>query len=103
MAMQFEAEAIIAGVTFYNGVIDGKTLDSGAFFINEELDRSNENANGTRTTENSAVNSEVVKRIIKNTFPCRMKLTYERKVTKGSEKLIIIDAKPVSIKPQPQA
>lgn len=95
MAMQFETEAIVNGVTFFNGVIDGKELDSGTVFILEELDTKNGNANGTRTTENKAVNSELVKRIIRNTFPCKFKLVYERQVTKGGEKLIIIDARPI--------
>lgn len=99
MAMQFETEAIIAGVTFFDGVIDGKQLDSGAIFINEELDTKNGNAAGTRTTENKTANSEIVKRIIKNSFPSKYKLVYERQVTKGGEKLIIIDARPVSARP----
>lgn len=102
MAMQFETEVVVAGVSFYNGVIDGKELDTGTFFISEELDTSNQNANGSRTTENPAANSEVVKRVIKNTFPCKFRLVYERKVTKGSEKLIVIDARPISA-PQQKA
>ena len=95
MAMEFEAEAVVNGVTFFDGVIDGKQLDSGTFFILEELDVTNKNAAGTRTTENKAVNSELVKRIIKNTFPCKFKLVYARQVTKSGEKLIIIDARPI--------
>ncbi len=102
MAMQFETDAVVNGVTFFNGVIDGKELDSGTLFILEELDTKNGNAIGTRTTENKAANSEIVKRIIKNTFPCKFKLVYERQVTKGGEKLIIIDARPVGMA-QPKA
>jgi hypothetical protein len=94
MAMQFETEAVVNGVTFFQGVIDGKELDSGTVFILEELDTKNKNAAGTRTTENKAANSELVKRIINNIFPCKFKLVYERQVTKGGEKLIIIDARP---------
>lgn len=96
MAMQFETEAIVNGVTFFNGVIDGKELDSGTMFILEELDRKNGNSAGARTTENKCVNSETVKRIIKNMFPSKFKLVYERQVTKVGEKLIIIDARPVN-------
>lgn len=96
MAMQFETDAVVNGVSFFNGVIDGKELDSGTLFILEELDTKNGNAAGTRTTENKAVNSEIVKRIMKNQFPCKFKLVYERQVTKGGEKLIIIDAKPMA-------
>lgn len=95
MAMQFETEAIVNGVTFFNGVIDGKELDSGTLFILEELDQKNSNAAGTRTTENKAIDSELIKRILKNTFPCKFKLVYERQVTKGGEKLIVIDARPI--------
>lgn len=95
MAMQFETEAVVNGVTYFSGVIDGKELDSGTVFILEELDTKNGNAAGTRTTENKAVSSELVKRIIKNIFPCKFKLVYERQVTKGGERLIIIDARPI--------
>ena len=95
MAMQFETEAVVSGVTFFNGVIDGKELDSGTMYILEELETKNGNANGSRTTENKCASSETVKRILKNTFPCKFKLVYERQVTKGGEKLIVIDARPI--------
>ena len=95
MVMQFEAEVVVNGVTFFNGVIDGKELGSGTKCILEELETKNGNAAGTRTTENKCVNSELVKRIIKNPFPSKFKLVYERQVTKGGEKLIIIDARPI--------
>lgn len=94
MAMQFEAEAVVNGVTFFNGVIDGKELDSGTMFILEELESKNGNAAGARTTENKCASSETVKRIMKNIFPSKFKLVYERQVTKGGERLIIIDARP---------
>lgn len=96
MGMQFEAEAVVNGVTFFNGVIDGKELDSGTMFILEELESKNGNAAGARTTENKCVSSETVKRILKNIFPSKFKLVYERQVTKGGERLIIIDARPIS-------
>ena len=95
MAMQFESDAVVSGVTFFNGVIDGKELDSATIFILEELETKNGNANGSRTTENKCLSSETVKRIINNSFPCRFHLVYERQVTKGGEKLIIIDARPL--------
>ncbi|MBY0576417.1 MAG: hypothetical protein K2P67_07475 [Gallionellaceae bacterium] len=95
MAMQFEAEAVVNGVTFFHGVIDGKELDSGTMFILEELETKNGNAAGSRTTENKCVSSETIKRILKNTFPSKFKLVYERQVTKAGEKLIIIDARPI--------
>jgi len=96
MAMQFETEAVVNGVSYFQGVIEGKELDSGTMFILEELDTKNDNAAGSRTTENKAVNSELVKRIMKNTFPSKFKLVYERHVTKGGERLIIIDARPIA-------
>ena len=97
MAIQFETEAVVNGVTFFTGVIEGKELDSGTFFILEELETKNGNAAGSRTTENKAANSEVVKRILKNIFTSKFKLVYERQVTKSGEKLIVIDARPIGI------
>lgn len=98
MAMQFETEAVVNGVSKFNGVIDGKELDSGTMFILEELDDKSGNAKGFRTTENKCANSEVAKRIMNQQFPCKCKLVYERQVSKSGEKLIIIDAKPVEIR-----
>ena len=93
--MQFETTAMVSGVNFFNGVIEGKELDSGTLFILEELDVKNGNSKGSRTTENKAVNSEVVKRLINNEFPLKCRLVYDRQVTKNGEKMIVIDAKPV--------
>lgn len=95
MAMQFETEAVVNGVSFFHGVIDGKELDSGTMFILEELETKNDNAAGSRTTENKCASSETVKRIIKNIFPSKFRLVYERQVTKGGERLIVIDARPI--------
>lgn len=93
MAMQFETEVTVSGVAKFDGVIDGKQLDSGTMFILEELDDKAGNAKGQRTTENKCANSEVVKRVIDCQFPAKLKLVYERQVTKSGEKLIIIDAR----------
>lgn len=95
MAMQFESEAVVNGVTFFKGVIDGKELDSGTMFILEGLDTTNGNAAGTRTTENKCTNSEIVKPFVNQMFPAKFKLVYERQVTKGGERLIIIAARPI--------
>lgn len=97
MAMQFESEVVVQGATYFTGVIEGKELDSGTLFILEELDSKNGNATGSRTTENKCAGSETVKRIIKNQFPCKFKLVYERQVTKSGEKLIVIDARPIGL------
>jgi len=94
MAMQFNSEVVVNGVTYFLGVIDGKELDSGTMFILEELDTKNGNAAGTRTTENKCVDSALVKNILDRgvSFPSKFKLVYERQVTKGGERLIVIDA-----------
>lgn len=97
MAMQFETEVIVNGVTKFTGVIDGKELDSGTMFILEELDDKSGNAKGARTTENKCASSDVVKRVMHLQFPSKLKLVYERQVSKSGEKLIIIDAKPTQM------
>lgn len=103
MAMQFETEVIVSGVAKFNGVIDGKQLDSGTMYILEELDDKSGNLKGQRTTENKCINSEVVKRIMDCQFPVKLKLVYERQVTKSGEKLIIIDARKLPSLGSPKA
>jgi hypothetical protein len=84
----------VSGVNMFNGVIDGKEIDSATMFILEELDAKSGNSKGSRTTENRCVGSDLVKRLLREEFPLKCKLVYERQVSKNGEKLIIIDAKP---------
>lgn len=98
MALQFNIQAVVQGVAKFDGVIDGKQLNSGTLFILEELDDKAGNAKGQRTTENKCVNADVVKRIMHLGFPGTFNLVYERQVTKGGERLIIVDAKPIELR-----
>ena len=94
MAEIFEKDQIVEGVTFFVGTIDGKNLNSGTVFIKSEIDTSKGNAKGCRTVEYKT-DSEVVKKIIHNEYPLRCRITYEMKVTKASNSMVIVDVKPL--------
>jgi hypothetical protein len=95
MAELFEKDQVVEGVAFFFGDIDGKQLNSGTIFIKSELDQSKGNAKGFRTVEYKADNSEVIKRVLHNEFPVRCKVTYEMRVTKSSNQMIVVDIKPI--------
>lgn len=94
MAELFEKEQVVKGVTFFEGAIDGKQLNSGTVFIESELDVSKGNAKGVRTVEYKADSSEVIKRVMHNEFPGKFKVFYEMRVTKSSNQMVIVDLRP---------
>lgn len=96
MAEIFEKEQIISGVAFFDGTIDGKQLNSGTLFILQELDTSRASAKGQRTVEKRCDSAEIVRRIIHLEFPLKCKVTYEERVSKGAERMVVIDCIPIS-------
>ncbi|SMB28123.1 conserved protein of unknown function [Sterolibacterium denitrificans] len=91
----FEKEQVISGVAFFDGNIDGKQLNSGTLFILQELDSSKGTAKGQRTVEKKCDSAEIVKRIQHLEFPLRCKVTYEERVSKGSERMVVVDCVPI--------
>lgn len=103
MAEVFEKEQVISGVSFFDGNIDGKQLNSGTLFILQELDASRSNAKGQRTVEKKCDSAEIVKKLIHHEFPLKCRLTYEERVSKGAERMVVIDCVPLgSARMQPE-
>lgn len=95
MAELFEKDQVVSGITFFDGNIDGKALNSGTIYILNELDTSRDNSKGSRTVETKCDSSEVVKRLMHLEFPLKCKVTYELRVTKAAEKMVVVDCKPL--------
>jgi hypothetical protein len=95
MAEQFEKEQVISGCNFFDGDIDGKKINSGTLFILSELDERRGTSKGQRTVEKPCDSADVVKPIIHHEFPLRCRVVYEERVTKSSEKMIVISCVPV--------
>ncbi len=95
MAEIFEKDQVVDGVAFFDGTIDGKTLNSGTVFIKSELDTSKGNAKGFRTVEYKADSADVIKPVLHNEFPLRCKVIYEMRVTKSSNQMVIAKITPI--------
>lgn len=95
MAEQFEKDQVISGVSFFEGQIDGKNLNSGTLFILQELDTKGKNAKGQRTVEKKCDSSDVVKAIMHLEFPLKCRVVYEERVSKSAEKLVVISCRPI--------
>lgn len=96
MAEQFEKDQVVNGISYFEGEIDGKQLNSGTLFVLQELDSKSGKAKGQRTVEKKCESSDIVKRILHLEFPITCHLVYEERVSKSSEKLIVIDCRPIS-------
>lgn len=95
MAEQFEKDQVVSGVSFFDGQIDGKQLNSGVLFILQELDTKNKNAKGQRTVEKKCDSDQVVKGIMHLEFPIKCHIVYEERVSKTAEKLVVISCRPL--------
>jgi hypothetical protein len=91
----FEKKQIIKGVSFFDGVIDGKEIRSGVVFIEHQLDESKGNAKGFRTVELKA-DCEAVKMVINQDYPLNANVLYEMRVSKGSHTMTIVRIDPLS-------
>jgi hypothetical protein len=87
-------QQIIKGVSYFDGVIDGKEIKSGSVFIEEQMDERGGNAKGFRTVEYKTT-ADVVKRIIHNEFPINGDVTFAMKVSKGSNTVVVEELKPL--------
>lgn len=104
---QFTKQAAIKGVSFFADKIDGDMINSGAVFIEEELDNSKGRAKGFRTVEYRCPDSELPKALIHNTFPVMCEVTFELTTSKRGQVVSVVSAVPVSssrpVQPLPKA
>lgn len=101
--MQFKSNVKVMGVAFFSGQIDGKEIDSGTIFVEEQLDESSGRAKGFRTVEYKTPNHDLVKAVMHNAFPMMAEITVETKVSKGASNLVIVALKPTQIAPTQKA
>jgi hypothetical protein len=94
--MQSKMQSIVKGVSYFDGTIDGKQLNSGSVFIEEEMDDKNGNAKGFRTVEHKCSSADVVKRIIHNDFPAKCEIVLDLLVKKGTHSFVVSDIRPIS-------
>jgi hypothetical protein len=99
---EWKKQLIVKGVSFFDGEIDGKRIESGSVFIEEELDARNGNAKGIRTVDYKTT-AAVVKKAIHNEFPCTCDVTFGMKTTKNGNTVEVRELVPVGRVPQQKA
>ena len=92
----------VTGITFFEGNIDKKDIDSGSVFVEEYLDESTGRSKGTATQKYPLGNASAAKSLMHNTFPLICEIEF-RRVTNGNvSKNTVHSIKPVS-SPAPQS
>lgn len=81
---------IVKGVSFFDGVIDGKEIKSGTVYIEEQMDEKAGTSKGFRTVAFPST-PEAVKKVFDNEFPINADVTFSMKVTKNAN-IVQVDA-----------
>lgn len=86
----------VTGVTFFKDTIDGKSIDSGAVFIEESLNYQTGRAKGYASQKYSLDDANQAQAIMHNEFPLICEVEFSR-VTNGKvSKSIVKSLKPIA-------
>ncbi len=86
----------VTGVTFFKDTIDGKSIDSGAVFIEELLNFQTGRSKGTATQKYPLGDASKAQALINNDFPMLCEVEFIR-VTSGTvSKNIVNSIRPIS-------
>lgn len=86
----------LTGMKFFEGTIDGKTINSGKLYTLCKLDDSRGNAKGS-FSEEWKVTSELVKRLIHLPLPFDAVLETERMGNGRESREVVVDLRPVEL------
>jgi hypothetical protein len=90
----------LTGMKFFEGTIDGKTINSGKLYTLCKLDDSRGNAKGS-FSEEWKVTSELVKRLIHLPLPFDAVLETERMGNGRESREVVVDLRPVELTKAP--
>ena len=86
----------VTGVTFFKDTIDGKSIDSGAVFIEEHLNFQTGRSKGTATQKYPLGDASKAQALMHNDFPLICEVEFMR-VTSGTvSKNIVNSIKPIA-------
>lgn len=86
----------VTGVTFFKDTIDGKSIDSGAVFIEESLNFQTGRSKGTATQKYPLGDASKAQAIIHNEFPLICEVEFIRVTTGSVSKNIVNSIKPIA-------
>ena len=89
----------VTGVKFFSGTIDGKKIDSGKIFIEEQLDFTTGRAKGYASQEYSLGSAEAVQSLMHNPFPFTADVEFVRVTNGDTTKNIVTGVRPLEIVP----
>lgn len=98
---QWSKVVVVKGVSFFADKIDGEMINSGAVFIEEQLDEKAGRSKGFRTVEYRCPDSEIPKRLIQNTFPMQADVVFELTTTKRGQSVSVVDVRVAGKASQP--
>lgn len=85
----------VTGVKFFAGAIDGKDIDSGKVFIEEQLDFTTKRAKGYATQEYSLADAAQAKGLMHLEFPIVCDVEFQRVTNGDVSKNIVMGIRPV--------
>lgn len=86
----------VTGVTFFKDTIDGKSIDSGAVFIEEHLNFQTGRSKGTATQKYPLGDASKAQALIHNEFPLICEVEFIRVTTGSVSKNIVNSIKPIA-------
>ena len=93
----------VCGIKFFKGDIDGKDIDSGKVFIEEQLDFTTGRAKGYATQDYALANAEAAKALMHNEFPIVCEVEFIRVTNGDTSKSVVTSIKPVERVAVPKA
>ncbi|WP_368648909.1 hypothetical protein ABRY95_04745 [Castellaniella ginsengisoli] len=89
----------VTGVKFFTGTIDGKKIDSGKIFIEEQLDFTTGRAKGYASQEYNLGSAEAVQGLMHNPFPFVAEVEFVRVTNGDTTKNIVTGVRPLEMVP----
>lgn len=87
----------ITGAKFFTGNIDGKKIDSGKIYVEEQLDFTTGRAKGYATQEYSLGSAELAQALMHNPFPFVAEVEFLRVTNGDTVKTIVAGVRPQEI------
>lgn len=91
----------VTGITFFKDTIDGKSIDSGAVFVEEHLNFQTGRAKGTASQKYPLGDASKAQALMHNDFPLICEVEFVRVTTGSVSKNIINSIKPVALAQKP--
>lgn len=94
--MKFQTQALVTGVKFFTGKVEGTDYDSSTIFCLQDLDESNKTAKGQAGVDYKCGTSALYRKMQDWAFPVNCVLTLEQTTTGKVIKTTVVDVQQVT-------